>query len=165
MILIALGANLPSPAGPPAETLRRALGALDDRGARVLKVSRFFRSAAWPPSAQPGFVNAVAAVQWGGSPQALMQLLLEVEAAFGRVRGDTWAARPLDLDLLDFEGRTVAEPWLTLPHKHLHERGFVLAPLVDIAPDWRHPALGLTAAALLAGLDPSRVQQESLAPL
>ncbi len=165
MILIALGANLPSPAGPPAETLRRALGALDDCGARVLKVSRFFRSAAWPPSEQPGFVNAAAAVQWDGTPQALMQLLLEVEAAFGRARGDIWAARSLDLDLLDFDGGAVAEPFLTLPHKHLHERGFVLAPLVDIAPDWRHPALGLTAAALLAGLDPSRVQQESLAPL
>jgi 2-amino-4-hydroxy-6-hydroxymethyldihydropteridine diphosphokinase len=105
-----------------------------------------------PPSDQPWYVNGVASVETALAPLALLEALLAVEAGFGRRRSVPDAARTLDLDLLDYDGRLCATATLELPHPRLHERRFVLAPLCDIAPEWRHPRLGLTAAELLARL-------------
>jgi len=85
-------------------------------------------------------------------PEVLLARMLDVEARFGRVRGERNAARTLDLDLLDYDGLIVDTPRLTLPHPRLHERRFVLEPLSEIAPRWRHPRLGLTAVELLVSL-------------
>jgi 2-amino-4-hydroxy-6-hydroxymethyldihydropteridine diphosphokinase len=109
-----------------------------------------------PDSHQPWFVNAVALLATDLEPEALLDRLLDVEARFGRVRGERNAARTLDLDLLDYDGLVVDTPRLTLPHPRLHERRFVLEPLCEITPEWRHSRLGLTAAQLLDRLPPGQ---------
>lgn len=151
MILIALGSNLKSPAGPPAATLKGALVRLERLGVKILSVSSFYETPAWPDPSEPAFVNAVAAVHTGLQPVELLNLLHGVETEFGRMRSAPNAARTLDIDLLDFEGR-VETGGVTLPHPRLVERSFVLVPLLEIAPGWTHPATGQAAADLLAGL-------------
>jgi 2-amino-4-hydroxy-6-hydroxymethyldihydropteridine diphosphokinase len=150
-IYVALGANLPSPAGAPAETLTAALAALGREGVRPVAVSRFYRSPAEPPSGQPDFVNAVARVETALGPAALLECLHAVEAAFGRARGAANAARTLDLDLLDWHG-VVSGGSPVLPHPRLQGRGFVLVPLAEIAPDWRHPVSRRSIGELVSAL-------------
>src|SRR5262245_48700341 len=104
MIYIALGANIASPVGPPEVTLRRALETMPAHGIRVLAVSRFYRSPAWPKGDQPDYVNAVTKVETKLGPAALLAELLAIERAFGRIRNKKWEPRSLDLDLVDFGG-------------------------------------------------------------
>jgi len=152
MILIALGANLPSLAGQPADTLKRALGELERQGVEIRQVSAFYETPAWPDPADPAFVNAVAAVKTSLQPVELLVLLHGVETDFGRLRSASNAPRTLDLDLLDYDGRVMDEPQLTLPHPRMTARSFVLVPLRDVAPGWRHPGTGQGLAELLAAL-------------
>ena len=155
MILIGLGANLPSAEhGPPQATLAAALDSLLAEGVTTLRRSPWYESAPVPPSGQPWYVNAVAEVESRLTPQALLAALLNVEVGFGRVRGARNASRTVDLDLLDYRG-LVTGPGRRpeLPHPRLHERAFVLLPLRDLAPGWRHPASGRTVETLIDGLD------------
>ena len=159
-IYIAVGGNLPHPVhGAPRPTLEQALAALSRHGAAVVRMSPWYRTAPVPPSGQPWFLNAVAEVATALEPAALLAALHAVEQAFGRVRGAANAARIVDLDLLDYAGRHspggAGEP--ILPHPRLHERAFVLRPLADLDPGWRHPASGLTVAELLAALPAGQV--------
>jgi len=157
MIVIGLGANLPSPAGPPRATCEAALGRLSRLGAGTVRVSRFYRSRPVPASDQPDFVNAVAELSTEMTPETLLQTLLTVERQFGRVRGAPNAARTLDLDLLDFDGLVRTGNGLQLPHPRMTLRAFVLLPLGEIAPEWRHPQSGQTAGQLLSRLDDEQV--------
>ena len=151
MILIALGANLPGPAGPPAAALRAALARLEERGVKILSVSSFYATPAWPDPKQPAYVNAVAAVETTLQPVELLTLLHGVETDFGRLRSAPNAARSLDLDLLDYEGKVMTEG-VVLPHPLMTERSFVLVPLAEIAPAWRYPVTGEGVGDLLARL-------------
>ena len=155
MIFIALGANLPHPRwGAPRHSCDAALRALTRQGVRVLRSAPWYVSDPVPTSDQPSFVNGVAQVATPLAPEALLALLHAVEAEFGRVRAGANAARTLDLDLLDYDGRAIAEPdgGLILPHPGMHARAFVLLPLRDIAPAWRHPVSGADLDSLIAAL-------------
>ena len=156
MILVALGVNLPSPVhGGPLETLEAALQALDAAGLRVAARSAWYETAPVPLSDQPWYVNGAARVESVLDPAELLKQLHEIETAFGRVRSTPNAPRVLDLDLLA-HGVVVSTGWPVLPHPRLHERAFVLQPLMDVAPDWRHPVLGLDLPAMLAGIAPGQ---------
>ena len=159
MILIALGANLPSVAGPPRRTLDQALGLFPSYGLDVVVKSRWYCTPAVAPTAQPDFVNGVAWVRSALPPEELLAMLHRIEAQFGRIRRRRWEARTLDLDLIDYDGM-VRRPSacghsLALPHPLVAERAFVLVPLAEIAPAWRHPVSGETAGRLLERLGPS----------
>lgn len=159
MILIGLGANLKSErGGTPRHTLEAALGDMEAAGIKVVRRSRWYRSAPVPPSAQPWYLNGVAAVETALAPAALLVALHRIEAEFGRERGEKGAARTLDLDLLDYAGMVSAGEGGApiLPHPRLHERAFVLLPLAEVAPNWRHPALGKGVEELIADLPPGQ---------
>jgi 2-amino-4-hydroxy-6-hydroxymethyldihydropteridine diphosphokinase len=158
MIVVALGANLPSMAGSPAMTLRAALDALKNLGAVPRLTSQLWQSPAWPDASDPQFLNAVTQIDTILSPHELLAELHEVEATFGRNRTQAArnAPRPLDLDLVDYNGLVQAGP-PELPHPRMHERGFVLLPLREIAPKWRHPVSGRSVDELIAALPPERL--------
>ncbi|HEY1630854.1 MAG TPA: 2-amino-4-hydroxy-6-hydroxymethyldihydropteridine diphosphokinase [Rhizomicrobium sp.] len=153
MILVALGSNLNSQFGPPGPTLHAALAALADSQIRIDSVSRFYETAAWPDPSEPIYTNAIAKLSTKLTPEALLSHLHSVERSFGRVRDTTYSSRTLDLDILDYDGRVQDGPPI-LPHPRMANRGFVLIPLRDVAPDWRHPVSGTSLDDLIAALPP-----------
>lgn len=154
MILLGLGANLPSERhGPPRETLLAALTALEAACVRILARSRWYDSAAWPDPSQPRYWNAVVALETALDPVSLLALLHRVEGGLGRARGVRNAPRTVDLDLLDYDGLVRNGPEAPiLPHPRIAERGFVLLPLRDIAPNWLHPVTGASVDGLISAL-------------
>ena len=149
MILIGLGANLPSRYGAPEETLGAAVAALATVGLEIAKVSSVWRSAPVPVSEQPWYCNAVVVVETALSAKVLMGVLQGVEHDFGRVRAERNAPRVLDLDLLAYGDEVCVDSVCTVPHPRMHQRAFVLKPLQEIAPAWRHPVFGLSVGDLV----------------
>ncbi len=142
---IGIGSNLAAPVGQ----VRRAIAALGGLpGTRLVVASRLYRNPPLDHSDQPEFVNAVAGLLTRLAPPALLAGLLGIEAAQGRRRdaATRWGPRTLDLDLLAYGERTVAEPGLTVPHPGVAGRNFVLLPLNEIAPGLWLPGLGSVAA-------------------
>ena len=160
MILIGIGANLPAQCGMlPLATCQKATLTLKELpGLRLAGLSRWYETAAMPPFGQPPYVNGVALMEGHSDPARLLQALQAIEASHGRVRSAPNAARTLDLDIIAIDQLVRDGPDPVLPHPRMHERAFVLRPLLDVAPDWRHPRLGLTARALLAALPEQHVR-------
>ena len=151
---MAVGTNRPFHELAGALLVAAALRRLDGDGLKPVAVSACRETVAWPDPSDPPYTNAVAVLHAPGfDAQGVLAVLLRTEAAFGRVRSVRNAPRTLDLDLLDFEGRVVAESGLTLPHPRLQDRAFVLEPLMEILPDWRHPVTGKTAKEMWAALN------------
>ncbi|MBH5329356.1 2-amino-4-hydroxy-6-hydroxymethyldihydropteridine diphosphokinase [Eikenella sp. S3360] len=154
--IIALGSNLEQPE-------RQLQAALDKLAAQpqieVRAVSSFYRTAPVGYAEQPDFVNAVALLATDLLASELLALLQSIEAAAGRVRTFRNAPRTLDLDIIDYAGQTLAAPDLQLPHPRAHQRGFVMIPLAEIAPQHLLPGQTATAAELAAALGNEGVQR------
>ncbi len=178
-VLIALGANVARPPQNPSQQLHAAIARLSGVGGAIRSVSRFYQTPCFPAGAGPDYVNAVIAMSTSLPRGELLAALHGVEAEFDRQRTSRWAARTLDLDLLTFDAEicpdlptyshwrqlepdhqaTLTPEQLILPHPRLQDRGFVLVPLVDIAPDWIHPVLGITARQMLAALPEDQTRE------
>ena len=161
MILIGIGANLPSPEhGTPLETCKAAVRALDDAGLAVSAQSTWYESMPVPVSDQPWFINGVVRVETDRDVPDVLALLHSIEADFGRVRAERNAPRILDMDLLCYGQRIVGgdgEGGAVVPHPRMAERAFVLKPLAELAPEWRHPVSGLPISALIEALPADQV--------
>lgn len=147
-VVIALGGNDKGDWPDVAAGLGAALARLPAIGVKVLRRSGWWESAAWPDPADPPFLNGVVLAETAMGPEALMAALAGLETAMGRVRAARNAPRTLDLDLIAYGRLAGTFGDLVLPHPRAAERRFVMGPLAEIAPDWRHPVLGETAAAL-----------------
>lgn len=154
MILVALGSNLVSAEfGTSQELLETSIKTLENKGIDVSGRSSWYRSAPVLASDQPWFVNGVIEVATALPPEDLLAILHEVEAEYGRIRQRRNESRTLDLDLLAYHDRIVDNPEsLKVPHPRLQDRAFVLLPLAELAPSWRHPVTGQTAGEMLAAL-------------
>ncbi len=170
-----MGSNLSSEYGTPSSMIWQAVRHLENAGLAVSRISRLYRTPAFPAGAGPDFVNAAVLAHGAQAPEAILQMAMDCEQAFGRERTKRWGARTLDVDVIAvgervFPNRGVFDYWkalapelqavqvpegLVLPHPRMHERAFVLVPLLDVAPQWHHPVLGKTvremARALPAG--------------
>jgi 2-amino-4-hydroxy-6-hydroxymethyldihydropteridine diphosphokinase len=171
---LALGANLHNAGVAPLETLRLAIKDIEFAGFSVKACSRMYQTPAFPAGAGPDYVNAALHVLVENSltPEAVFSPLCAIELKHGRLRAQRWGGRTLDIDLLamgdmvlpDLAGFAAwagldpaaqaqrAPDGLIVPHPRLHERAFVLTPLMDIAPDWRHPVFGRTVRQMHADL-------------
>ena len=145
IIAIGIGSNL----GPSAQTVRAAARRLaEDPTLRNVRASSLYNSAPVGPIEQPAFVNAVVCAETACAPAEVLANLLALEQSFGRERRERWGPRILDLDLLLFGETTLASPGLDIPHPRMFQRGFVLVPLAEVAPDLRDPVSGQTTSQL-----------------
>lgn len=158
-LLLGLGANLAGPWGSPRDTLRRTRRELSRSGLVILAASRIYETLPLGPGRQAPYLNAVLLLQSHEAPAALLRLIKSIERRAGRRQGARWGPRCLDIDILDYGSRRLGWPQrrrqpgqLVLPHPEMHLRSFVLVPLLEVDPHWRHPVLGLAGRTLLARL-------------
>ena len=154
MIYIALGANLPSRYGSPAQTLMKAQQALQDRCGQIVDSSSVWLTAPVPfVEGQPWYHNAVISIKTDLDAMSLLDEMLAIEEDFGRVRTERNAPRLLDLDLIAYHDEIIREgEKLIVPHPRMDGRAFVLRPMAEIAPDWVHPVTQKDINELIAAL-------------
>lgn len=170
--LIAMGANLPSATGTALETLEASLKLFLLESLQIVRISKWFSTPAFPAGSGPDFVNGAVLVKTTLAPEKVLSALHRIEASMGRTREYRWEPRLCDLDLIAYDDLVLPdtetfEKWsaleidsqqtetpgqLILPHPRLQDRSFVLVPLNDIAPDWRHPVTGFAVSEMLAAL-------------
>jgi 2-amino-4-hydroxy-6-hydroxymethyldihydropteridine diphosphokinase len=160
-LLLALGANATGSWGQPRATLQRALEGLERKGITIVCTSNLYSTRPLGFGRQDRYFNAVLLTKTSMAPAQLLRVIKQIERNAGRELTRSMAPRALDIDILDFGGRRMGWPLhrrergrLILPHPELHRRPFVLVPLLDVAPAWRHPVLGSSARTLLLRLLP-----------
>jgi 2-amino-4-hydroxy-6-hydroxymethyldihydropteridine diphosphokinase len=150
---LGLGGNI----GDVAEAFIYALRRLQDaEGVTALRASSVYRTPPWGKRDQPPFLNMAVVVETTLSPPALLALCLDIEQGMGRRRIERWGPRTLDIDILTYGDAVVDEPDLKIPHPHMNERAFVLAPLAEVAP--RLSVAGVEIAKLLERVDREGVE-------
>lgn len=138
--------------------LAAAIEALEQYAGRVLLASPLYETEAWGVEGLPAHLNQALLLETMLEPEALLDAIHLIEAALGRVRQEKWGIRAIDIDIIYFEDRILSLPRLSIPHPLMQDRNFVLYPLADIAPDFRHPVLKHTTKVLLAqSRDPLKV--------
>lgn len=175
--ILALGSNQPSDVGDSAQTLSNAIEVLSERLGITPHISRFFSTPAFPEGSGPDFVNAVVVLESGITPGELLGICHSLEQDAHRVRAQRWAARTLDIDVIACDDAVLPDTrvhayWrdlplsaqltetptkLIVPHPRMQDRAFVLVPMMDVAPAWRHPILGLTTTQMCAALPQSEI--------
>lgn len=178
-VILAFGANQPTVFGEPAQAIRKAIAALSEKSIKIKGVSRLFTTPAFPAGAGPDYVNAAVSCTTCISAHELLTIVHKTESDFCRVRDNRWASRTLDIDLIAYDDlilpdRQTLSRWvglplerqkqlapdeLILPHPRLQDRAFVLVPMAEVAPHWRHPLTGKTVLQMLAALDPAEKGQ------
>ena len=178
-VLLALGSNVAGQKDSPVGNLSLAIAELGHQGVDIKQKSGFYATPCFPAGAGPDFANAALHFATDLPPLQILKLCHDIEARAGRERTRRWGARILDLDLLAVDDsilpdRQMFEHWATLPldaqmqqapdrlilpHPRLHERAFVLVPLMDIAPDWVHPVYGRSIAQMHAALPPEALAE------
>jgi len=157
VVVVALGCNMSGSYMSREALLDAALSAFPAAGLTVVSASDWWTSTAWPDPSAPDYLNGVALVRTQLEAAQVLAELHRIEAAFGRARSERNAPRTLDLDLIAHGRAVIDDPGLMTPHPRAHQRRFVMGPLAQVAPDWRHPVLDETAAQLAAnasvGLD------------
>ncbi|MEM1366762.1 MAG: 2-amino-4-hydroxy-6-hydroxymethyldihydropteridine diphosphokinase [Cyanobacteria bacterium P01_H01_bin.15] len=152
--IVALGSNL----GNSRTTLENAIAELNQQPQiKVIKRSICYETAPVGGPQQPNYLNSCVCLETALSPLELLAMLLSIEGKFGRVRQEKWGPRTLDLDLIFFGDRIINDPQLRVPHPRYRERGFVLVPLAEIAPNWRDPSTGDKISELIDRVDISTV--------
>lgn len=143
--VVALGSNLRGEYNSSLELLEAAVPRFPEFGFRIVQTSPWWISPAWPNPTDPDYLNGIVLVETRHEPRAALEALLRLERTFGRERTSPNAARTLDLDLIALGRAVIFEEDLILPHPRAHQRGFVMGPLAQIAPQWIHPGLGRSA--------------------
>jgi 2-amino-4-hydroxy-6-hydroxymethyldihydropteridine diphosphokinase len=146
--VILLGSNK----GDMLLNLENAKKHVSDAAGKIFEVSSIYRTDPWGNKDQADFLNQIIVVSTTLNARELIKTLLEIEAQMGRERKVKWEPRLIDLDIIYFNDDIIQEPNLTIPHKHLHERRFVLQPLAEILPDMVHPVFGKNNKELLEAL-------------
>jgi len=152
MILIAFGANLNSDVGSPLDTIRTAISELQSRGIIFVKCSRFYETTPVPPSNDRNYINSVSIIETEMNPYELLNSCHEVESIYGRKRSYKNSPRTLDIDILAYDNIIVKNTKIEIPHPRLHKRGFVLIPLREVAPNWKHPLINIGINELIDNL-------------
>ena len=151
-VLVGVGSNL----GDREFLIRKAVEAMRDLPRTlVVRVSSLYDTDPVGVEDQPAFLNAVVWLETTLEPRELLWQLLLIEKRMGRVRSQRWGPRPIDLDLLFYDDRAIAEPDLTVPHPEAHRRGFVLLPLLELDPEFVHPVTGEPIKKLIKRLPPN----------
>jgi 2-amino-4-hydroxy-6-hydroxymethyldihydropteridine diphosphokinase len=141
-----LGGNI----GERLSNLEKARTLIDQCAGKIVRKSDVFVTAAWGKTDQPDFYNQALKIETGLGPEELLDQLLNIEKETGRIRnGEKWAERTMDIDILFYNSDVIQEPELKIPHLHLQDRKFVLAPLQQIAAEYIHPVLNKTVSELL----------------
>ena len=152
MIIIAFGANIDSTLGAPETTYDALPSLFDPYGITVIRKSTLYRTQPVPASDQPDYQNGTLLISTNVDVFQLMSILLEIEGRCGRIRTEQNAARGIDLDIISYNNLVLEDKSVHIPHPRMQDRGFVLYPLQEIAPEWIHPVLKCSVSDLISYL-------------
>lgn len=150
-VFLLLGSNL----GNRQMYLSEAIRHIHNEIAPVIRTSSLYQTQAWGKTDEPDYLNQVAELKTGLSPEEILKRILNIEKTMGRKREEKWGSRIIDIDILFYDSLVISGPELTIPHPEMHKRRFTLEPLNELIPGFVHPVLGKTIAELKNELNDS----------